>query len=427
VFTGAIWNGDTGTNWTGYPVGTTANAVRAKIHNARISSDGKYAIISAANCSASCTNLKYIVWQIETTNVYSILSTQAPGGHRDSGYTGIYGVDPTTTGDGRHGIAKIAFSDLAAHSTDLFTTYPTPTRANTEGYISNAYANAGDTHPLGVTYYRISSGLTLTWLDNIIGAAKTDGSGDVYQFAKPCGTTGGGFTATDPRAIFFPDGNALLWNSNGALCARNQGRYDIYVVQASGIPPITPAPTIASISPTSGTYLGGTPVTATGTNFVVGPPSSTLSFDGVQGTSCSAADAQHITCTTPGHAAGVVDVVVTNPDLQTATLAASYTYTGSAALTFTSATATETGAARGSAFGGYTLTIIGTNFAQGATVTLGGFTCGNLTVTGTTTITCTAPTVSAPGAVNIVIRNPDTQSATATNGFTYTKPVIGRP
>jgi len=74
--------------------------------------------------------------------------------------------------------------------------------------------------------------------------------------------------------------------------------------------------------------------------------------------------------------------------------------------------------------GGDTLTILGTGFAAGATVTLvsGGttLTCGSPSVnTGTQTITCTTPTPPASGAYDVVVTNTDAQSGSQASAFTY--------
>lgn len=84
-----------------------------------------------------------------------------------------------------------------------------------------------------------------------------------------------------------------------------------------------PAPTITNISPESGSTEGGTSVTITGTGFV-DPP--TVEFDGIPATAIVYVGATEITATTPSHAQGIVDVTVTNPDTQTATLTGGYTY-----------------------------------------------------------------------------------------------------
>jgi hypothetical protein len=92
-------------------------------------------------------------------------------------------------------------------------------------------------------------------------------------------------------------------------------------------PSCTPAPTVTSVAPNSGPDTGGTSVTITGTNFVSG---ATVTFGGTAATGVTFVNATTITATTPVHAAGAVDVVVTNPDTQSGTLTNGYTYTLSA-------------------------------------------------------------------------------------------------
>ena len=85
-----------------------------------------------------------------------------------------------------------------------------------------------------------------------------------------------------------------------------------------------PAPTVTSCSPNNGTTAGGTSVTITGTNFFSG--TITVTFGGSSATGVSFVNSTTITCTTPAHAAGAVNVVVTNPDSQTGTGTNAYTY-----------------------------------------------------------------------------------------------------
>jgi IPT/TIG domain len=83
------------------------------------------------------------------------------------------------------------------------------------------------------------------------------------------------------------------------------------------------APTVTAISPTSGTTSGGTSVTITGTGFLSGP---TVSLGGTSATNVTVVSSTSITATSPAHAPGTVDVVVTNTDSQNGTLSNGYTY-----------------------------------------------------------------------------------------------------
>ena len=84
-----------------------------------------------------------------------------------------------------------------------------------------------------------------------------------------------------------------------------------------------PVPNVTSVSPNSGTSNGGTNVSISGSNFSAG---STVQFGGVNATNVNIVNGNLITATTPAHASGTVDVVVTSVDLQSGTLTNGYTY-----------------------------------------------------------------------------------------------------
>ena len=73
----------------------------------------------------------------------------------------------------------------------------------------------------------------------------------------------------------------------------------------------------------------------------------------------------------------------------------------------------------GSTAGGTAVTITGTNFAAGATVTFGVAAATNVVVVSSTSITATTPAGSA-GAVTVTVTNLGPQSGSLANGFTYT-------
>jgi IPT/TIG domain-containing protein len=77
----------------------------------------------------------------------------------------------------------------------------------------------------------------------------------------------------------------------------------------------------------------------------------------------------------------------------------------------------------GTANGGTAVTITGTGFLPGATVSLGGTAATGVTVVSSTPITSTTP-AHAAGAVSVV-SNTDNQSAILTNGYTYTSSTGG--
>ena len=70
------------------------------------------------------------------------------------------------------------------------------------------------------------------------------------------------------------------------------------------------APTVSSCAPAQGTIVGGTAVTITGTNFT---GATGVTFGGAAATSVSVVNSTTITCLTPAHAFGPVNVAVTGP------------------------------------------------------------------------------------------------------------------
>jgi len=72
----------------------------------------------------------------------------------------------------------------------------------------------------------------------------------------------------------------------------------------------------------------------------------------------------------------------------------------------------------GHTVGGTTVTITGTTFASGATVTFGGAPATNVVVVNSTTITATTPAGNAGGAA-VTVTNPGGQTGSLANGFTY--------
>src|SRR5207245_8591355 len=86
-------------------------------------------------------------------------------------------------------------------------------------------------------------------------------------------------------------------------------------------------PAASACTPARRSTLGGASVPVTGTSFQSG---ATVTFGGKTLTSVTVVNATTITATTPSHAAGAVDVVVTNPDAQSGTCTSCYSYVATA-------------------------------------------------------------------------------------------------
>jgi len=174
---------------------------------------------------------------------------------------------------------------------------------------------------------------------------------------------------------------------------------------------VIPAPTIADVSPISGPTAGGTTLTITGRYMA---DITKVTVGGLPATSFTVINSTTLSAVTPAREAGLVDVTVSNTT-GTATRTGAFTYRLPAPVV------TSIAPTSGTANGGTIVTITGSNFVNGAKVSAGGSPALAVTVVSPTSITATMP-VHVAGAVNLVVTNPDTQSSTLNNGFTYLAP-----
>ena len=167
-----------------------------------------------------------------------------------------------------------------------------------------------------------------------------------------------------------------------------------------------------AVTPALGPPAGGQGVTISGSGFTAG---ATVTIGGSAAAGVAIVSPTSITATTPAHAAGAVDVVVANPDGQSGRLAGGFTYD---VPVLAPPAVTAVSPASGPTGGGTMVTISGTGFASGATVTVGGAAAGSVTVASASSITAAVPARSA-GSVDLVVTNPDGQSGRLDGSYTY--------
>jgi hypothetical protein len=159
----------------------------------------------------------------------------------------------------------------------------------------------------------------------------------------------------------------------------------------TGIYSYVTAPTVTGISPTGGAIAGGTAVTISGTNLT---GATVVTIGGVAATGVTVLNATTITATTPAHAAGSVDVVVTTP-AGTGTASDIYTYVMGPTVSAISPSA-------GPIAGGTAVTISGTSLTGATAVTIGGVSATAVAVVNATTITATTA-ARAAGVVDVLV------------------------
>jgi len=197
-----------------------------------------------------------------------------------------------------------------------------------------------------------------------------------------------------------------------AIAAGPGGQLYFTVQQGNNIARITAVttPTITSLGPTSGSIAGGTSVTITGTNL---RSTSSVRF-GSTPASFTVIDDSHVIATAPVHAAGLVNVWVTNAAGTTTNTSASwFTYKA----TRPAVTAVTPNA--GPVAGGSSVVITGSGFTGTTMVKFGTTATATFSVVNDTTINVTTP-AHAAALVNVFVTTPGgTSAAVSADWYRY--------
>ncbi|MFQ5655541.1 MAG: IPT/TIG domain-containing protein, partial [Planctomycetota bacterium] len=171
---------------------------------------------------------------------------------------------------------------------------------------------------------------------------------------------------------------------------------------------VDPPPAVTNINPPDGPHTGGTTVTITGTGYQTG---AIVLFGDREADQVTVDSALQITAVTAATSqSGAVDLHIENPDGQLAVAVSGFTYTAQPAISSVYPTA-------GAAAGGTELTVYGSDFTSGATITVGG-TSASIVSIGPTEIRCVAP-AGVQGPADLGVANPGGLSDTLVGGFTY--------
>ena len=169
------------------------------------------------------------------------------------------------------------------------------------------------------------------------------------------------------------------------------------------------ATTVTSVAPDAGPAAGGNAVTITGTNFSTG---AKVSFGGTLAQSVTVVSPTQIQATPRSHAPGAVHVTVKTPLGTSKTSNADLYAFGPPAVTGVSPTTGPTA-------GKTTVTITGSGFVPGATVSFGSTPSTKVTLVSGTKIKAVAPKEAA-GTVDVTVTTPEGQSAASSaDAYTY--------
>jgi Putative Ig domain len=159
----------------------TAGAINIKdrwtIHNAKLSKDGNWLILSTQTCTSSnCSHGPYF-WQIGTTNVSSCGDGGKCGGHFTEGYSHWINNDNSPLSN--QVIRSFAESALPASITNIF---PAGITTPFDQHQSWNNADPADSVPFLSSTWSTVSPFPAPWYNEIIAVA-SDGSGKTWRFA----------------------------------------------------------------------------------------------------------------------------------------------------------------------------------------------------------------------------------------------------
>ena len=167
------------------------------------------------------------------------------------------------------------------------------------------------------------------------------------------------------------------------------------------------APRVLFVDHLSGAESGGTAVMIGGNGFLDG---ATVAFGGGAGSNAVVVSPTLIAAITPAHAAGMVDVTVTNPGGETGTLAGGFAFSATPVITAVSP-------GSGTESGGTFVTIDGTGFEKGSRLTFGGRAAAGVVIVSATRINAVTPPLGV-GPVDVTVTNPNGLTDTLAGGFT---------
>ena len=205
--------------------------------------------------------------------------------------------------------------------------------------------------------------------------------------------------------------NVTVRNTDGS----NVTRPDAFTVN-------NPAPIITALTPASGYNTGSLPIAVAGSKFVSGCQVSLVNGSTVIPGTITSFTATKFSGTFPlaGASPGIYNLTVTNPGGPNATK--SFTVLSSG----TDPSITAFSPSSGPNTAALSITITGTNYRAGATVTITNRTTTKTVagaLTGNTTIKCSLPLTGLPiGLYNLTVRNPDGSNITRTDAFIVLNP-----
>ena len=232
--------------------------------------------------------------------------------------------------------------------------------------------------------------------------------------------TGGSTTLTSSSASgnqWFLNGNPIGGATNQTFAATAAGSYTV-TVTASGCTSAASAAKVVTVNPKPDATITTPASTAAGSTGNIASVANagagaTYAWGITNGTITAGTGTNSITYT-----AGAVGTLTLNVTVTTGAGCSDTKSANVSVVVPSSVTVTSISPTGGTVAGGSAVTINGTGFLSGASVTLGGSAATHLVVVSSTKITARTP-AHAPGAVNVTVTNVNTSTGTLTSGYLY--------
>jgi hypothetical protein len=376
----------TGNQWSlnGNPIGGATN----NTFNATAS--GSYTVVVTASGCPSAASAATVV----TVNPLPATPTITPGG-------------PTTFCTG----GSVTLTSSAASGNQWFL------NGNPIGGATNTTFNATASGSYTVKTTDVNSCTSAASAATVVTVNPIPATPTITGNSSFC--TGGNTTLTSSSASgnqWFLNGNPIGGATNQTFVATAAGSYTV-TVTASGCTSAASAAKVVTVNPNPNATITAPASVVTG---------STGNIASVANAGVGATYAWSITNGTITAGAGTPSITFTAGALGTLTL--NVTVTTSAGCSDTKSanvsvvaplvTVTSVSPTGGTIAGGSAVTVNGTGFNAGATVTFGGSAATNVVVVNSTKITARTP-AHALGAVNVTVTNTDTSSGTLVGGYLY--------
>ena len=241
----------------------------------------------------------------------------------------------------------------------------------------------------------------------------TTQNGDPHAFTTTeTNGTWGSSSPLNPPSSQWPG----IW-VNGNSCASDavcniSGSLGLTTTYSGGNAMVLGSRSITSIAPGTSSPSGGGTLTITGTNLSA---PMTVTIGGVACANVTIVSSTTATCVIPAGAPGAANVVVTSPG-GNITIPHGLAYLAAPSIS-------KVSPATGSTLGGTKVSISGSGFATGTTVSIGSVHCKSVRIVSATTLTCITPKGTA-GKASVIVTTP-VGRASLPNAFTYATPSNG--